>query len=395
VRASRTIDVHMRRFLIAIFFVALVAGCGGGGGGGGVGGSVPPTAVPTAGAGSPTPVPSAPTPSPSGKPTATPRSTPTPGGTPTPKPTATPVGATPSPTPVPTAAPTPVPTATPTPVPTATPTPVPTPTPTPVPTPTPTPVPTPTPTSAPGVPGDSGRTLSTQFETTDSNGVTHAAVVNGTYGSAYTNNSSCPNGGYCGDYTNGGNGPTGNMVAGVDCQPSMSNNYHVHVFVGIYVNGTEIALPPATGMAHPTLDSNFDDMTTSGFFPCVYYTHTHDSTGVVHIESDNGGIVESVPNDTHFTLGQYFQVWGINVNCPGGTPGCVGQFGPYTGPIQVLTSGQTFRGGGSSLNIPENSLQQYMGDPNQITLWSHEVIWILIGPNYPSTLPSIHFDEQY
>src|SRR5262249_37785032 len=138
-------------------------------------------------------------------------------------------------------------------------------------------------------------------------------------------------------------------------------------------------------------------MTTSGFYPCVYYTHTHDSTGVVHIESDNGGLMETVPNDTHFSLGQYFQVWGINVNFPRGMPGCVGQFGPYSGPLQILTSGQVYRGGGAvdGSTTQENTLQQYYGDPNQIPLWSHEVIWFLIGPNYPSKLPSVHFDEQY
>lgn len=226
--------------------------------------------------------------------------------------------------------------------------------------------------------------------------MTHPAVVNGTYGAAYTSNSSCPNGGYCGDYSNGGNGPTGDTNDGVSCQPYMSNNYHIHVFVGIYYNGQEIALPTATGMAHPTLDSNYDDMTTSGFYPCVYFTHTHDSTGVVHIESDNGGVAETVPNDSKYTLGQYFAVWGITVYCPTGS-GCVGQFGPYNGPMEIFTSGQQFRGDGTpgAPITAEQNLSPWYGDPNTIPLYSHEVIWLLIGPNFPSQLPGVSFDEQF
>jgi hypothetical protein len=95
----------------------------------------------------PTPAPTAtPSPAPTATPTAAPTATPKPTATPTPTPAPT---ATPTPTPAPTATPTPVPTATPTPVPTATPTPAPTATPTPAPTATPTPVPTATPTPSP------------------------------------------------------------------------------------------------------------------------------------------------------------------------------------------------------------------------------------------------------
>lgn len=222
--------------------------------------------------------------------------------------------------------------------------------------------------------------------------MTHGAVVNGAFGAAYTSNNTCPNGGFCGDYAGGGNGPLGSSLDNVSCQNYMSNNYHIHVFVGIYYNGQEMALPTATGMANPRLDSNYDDMTTSGFYPCVYDTHTHDMTGVVHIESNNGGIAETVPNDSKFTLGQYFAVWGINVYCPMGT-GCVGQFGSYSGPMEIFTTGQQYRG--DVAVTPEQDLTPWYGDPGTIPLYSHEVIWILIGPNYPTTLPGISFDEQF
>ncbi len=233
-------------------------------------------------------------------------------------------------------------------------------------------------------PGDTGTSLSTDYEYTDSNGTLHAAVTNGTPTNAFN-----PPNGY-GDTPSGGHGPD---VANVPCQGMMSDNYHIHVFIGIYYQGQELALPTATGIVEPIIDSVGDDMKGT---KCFYFTHTHDSTGVLHIESDNGGIVENPPNDSHFNLGQYFQVWGITVSCPGGVPGCAGQFGPYSGPMEIFTSGATYRGGGSNNSTTaENTLQPYYGDPNQIPLWSHEVIWFLIGPPYPSKLPSVHFDEQY
>jgi len=38
---------------------------------------------------------------------------------------------------------------------------------------------------------------------------------------------------------------------------------------------------------------------------CIYWMHTHDDTGVIHIES---------PDDRTFTLGQFFQIWGETFN---------------------------------------------------------------------------------
>lgn len=243
------------------------------------------------------------------------------------------------------------------------------------------------------VPGWNGRNLSTQYEADG-----EPAVVNGTPGQGYQQ--SCgPNvtTTYCGNYANGGQGPNGSSDDGVACGTTMSNNYHIHVFVGLYVNGTEVALPPAAGAVRPQLDANGDFVGNgTDFYPCLYETHTHDSTGVVHVESVNGGVVETVPNDSKFILGQFFTVWGATLSW-GGIEGSLGQVGPYSGPMEVFTSGAQYRGDGTpgAPVTAESTLQTYAGDPNQIPLWSHEVIWFLIGPNYPSQLPGISFDEQF
>ncbi len=356
----------MRRILIVAACIALVAGCGGGGGGG----STPPTTV-TAAPGSPTPPAS--TPSPTTKPTATPTGKPSTSPSPTTRPTG-------SPTALPTNSPTVAP-------PTPPPTPTATPTPTAKPTPTATPTASPTPTSI--TPGWSGNNLSTEYEYTNSKtGVTHAAVINGQVTTAFN-----PPSQY-GDTPSGGHGPIGNVVDNVPCEVEMSNNYHIHVFIGIYYNGQEIALPTGTGVVEPVIDSYGDDNYGT---QCFYFTHTHDSTGVVHVESDNGGVVEPTPTDSKFVLGQYLQVWGITATCPTGVPGCMGQFGPFNGPIEVFTSGQVYRGSHTPgwPVTKEQDLTPWYGDPNSIPLYSHEVIWFLIGPNYPSTLPGVKFAEEF
>jgi hypothetical protein len=339
----------MRRLLILLLIFGLAAGCGGGGGGS-----------------SPLPVVSAAPSAPAGSPSAP---APTPSATPTLKPTATPI---PSPTPI---GATPSPTRPPTPVPTATA--VPTATPVPTPTATPTLPPTPAPTPTPGIttPGWNGQTLLTDPEYTDSNGVHHNPVVNGLDGQFNPP---------VGDTPSGGHGPSGNTIDQAGCEPSMSDDYHIHVFIGLYVNGTEYALPRGLGVANPEGNGPSVNYATM----CFYYTHTHDSTGILHIEDPNLGVVDSPPVDSKYALKTFFDVWGISVNNA--------QFGQFAGPVEVFTSGQQYRGNdGPSFVVPESALQPWYGDPNTIPLYSHEVIWFLVGPSYPSQLPSVHFYEQY
>lgn len=180
----------------------------------------------------------------------------------------------------------------------------------------------------------------------------------------------------------------------IDCTSQMSNNYHVHVFVGIYYNGDWMILPETIGIVGasnppPPYEAYTND--------CFYYLHTHDETGVVHVEDPNTAGTPIV--DAYRKLGDLFSVWGITVN---GT-----QFGPLTGLVTVYTSGQVFRGGSncsgnippagyaqSSPVTPESDLTLWTGDPNQIPLYSHEVIWFYIGSGNPTALPNVSFAEE-
>jgi hypothetical protein len=87
--------------------------------------------------------------------------------------------------------------------------------------------------------------------------------------------------------TNWPNGSgTGATIDGVPCLTS--EKYHVHMVVSIYRNGTRLALPAGLGLTG-----------------CAYELHTHDSSGIVHLEAES---------QRTFTLGQFFSVWGQSVS---------------------------------------------------------------------------------
>ena len=181
-----------------------------------------------------------------------------------------------------------------------------------------------------------------------------------------------------GDTASGG---SGSPVDGITCDPTMSDNYHIHVYVGIIVGGTHYALPLALGMVNPGHPvSGFVNSAT-----CFYHIHTHDSSGIVHVEDPNpsGAPITA----TIFTLKNVLDVWGITVD-----RSHVGQF---SGPVLVMTSGQQYRGAQNNGVVPSSTYTFYGGDPNAIPLYSHEVIWLMVGPTYPNSLDGIGFYTQY
>ncbi len=90
-------------------------------------------------------------------------------------------------------------------------------------------------------------------------------------------------------WTNGNtsSGGDGGPVDGIECLANMPEDYHVHSYVGIYLNGELLAVPQSVGMVSSPR--------------CYYAIHTHDHSGQVHVESSAPGT---------FTLGQMFNIWG-------------------------------------------------------------------------------------
>jgi len=183
-----------------------------------------------------------------------------------------------------------------------------------------------------------------------------------------------------GDTSSGGT--TGAPVDGdIDCDPTMSNNYHIHIYLGIYYEGEQVALPIAVGMVDPGQASD-------GFIDtaqCFYYIHTHDQSGIVHIEyTDPSGTPITQPV---FDLKNVLDVWGITTGPD--------SFGPFSGPVEVFTSGQVYRGDQNDGVVSETNLTYWGNNANSIPLYSHEIIDILIGPTYPQSLPNVAFYLEY
>jgi hypothetical protein len=75
------------------------------------------------------------------------------------------------------------------------------------------------------------------------------------------------------------------VIDGIRCQPEhLESHYHAHL--ALLKNGKNVKVPALIGI----------DLQHQ----CLYWLHTHDPTGIVHIES---------PDTRTYTLGAFFDVW--------------------------------------------------------------------------------------
>jgi hypothetical protein len=66
--------------------------------------------------------------------------------------------------------------------------------------------------------------------------------------------------------------------------------FHIHTHVDIFFNGKHVSIPPQIGIIPGK---------------CIYWMHTHDGSGIIHIES---------PINRDFTLGQFFDLWKMKLS---------------------------------------------------------------------------------
>lgn len=202
-----------------------------------------------------------------------------------------------------------------------------------------------------------------------------------------------------------GGGGQGQTVDGIPTAQSMSDQYHVHMFLGLYVNGQEIAIPDAIGMVNPYGDFQPPDPCTNGvpnqecYADAFYYMHTHDASGEVHMEAPTStpcgvqnGVWVGPCNWSMFTLGDLFDIWGISIS--------PNNFGPFQGPVQIWTSPLKYEAcpETGACYTGSNVYSQYAWDGNQsslqqLNLYSHTVVWILVGSGNPTgaSLPNIQW----
>ena len=118
-------------------------------------------------------------------------------------------------------------------------------------------------------------------------------------------------------------------VDNISCSVTEQLTYHIHAHLSLYVNG--VPVPVAQGIGLATDQS------------CLYWLHTHDNSGIVHIES---------PQQASYTLGTFIHLWGE-------------QFPQLQYPNQLsLTNGWVVYVNG----------QVYKGDFHNITFTPHELI---------------------
>ena len=131
-------------------------------------------------------------------------------------------------------------------------------------------------------------------------------------------------------------GPTdnGDPANGIKCETSEQLAYHIHAHLAVYVNGAPRQIPADIGI--------FDNT-------CIYWLHTHDTSGIIHIES---------PDERVYKLGDLFAIWR--------QPLSADQVGPAKGKVTAWVDGKP-----------------YTGDPADIELELHTVIQLDVGSDQP------------
>lgn len=80
------------------------------------------------------------------------------------------------------------------------------------------------------------------------------------------------------------------VVDGIQCNVNEQFLFHIHTHIDIFVNGKRIYIPHQIGIIPGK---------------CIYWMHTHDESGVIHIES---------PIKRDFTVGQFFDLWKMKLS---------------------------------------------------------------------------------
>ncbi len=139
----------------------------------------------------------------------------------------------------------------------------------------------------------------------------------------------------------------GQPVANIKCDQGEQTAVHYHAHLAILYHGTPVPIPALVGIPNQG--------------QCLYWLHTHDTTGVIHVEAPSSASKRT------FTLGEFFQVWRQPLNSK---------------RVASLDVGK-----GEQLKIWVDG-KPYRGDPNQVALKSHAQIVLQIGPDFQDPPPT-------
>lgn len=133
--------------------------------------------------------------------------------------------------------------------------------------------------------------------------------------------------------------------------------FHIHAHLAVFVNGRRRTIPYGIGVVPPLRLKATADGPFVADGAAFYWLHTHDTSGVIHVES---------PVLRSYTLGEFFDIWSEPL---GKT-----QVGPDRGRVTALVDGTPFG-----------------GDPRDIRLDRHTVLQLDVGavvPFQPYSFPA-------
>jgi len=134
---------------------------------------------------------------------------------------------------------------------------------------------------------------------------------------------------------------SGAPVAGITCDNGMATTgefLHIHSHLSLIVHGRQMQIPAKIGIV-PTASGG-----------CLYWLHTHDASGIIHVESPH----VTAPGGGPYTLGMFFSIWGQALSRE--------RLGPYIGAVKAFVNGSPYR-----------------GDPSVIPLSAHQQITLEVG----------------
>ncbi|HET6275897.1 MAG TPA: hypothetical protein VFE16_08225 [Candidatus Cybelea sp.] len=133
-------------------------------------------------------------------------------------------------------------------------------------------------------------------------------------------------------------------IDGIRCDRTEGAVEHVHVNLQLYDRGRAVTVPANIGIPQGS--------------DCLYWLHTHAADGIIHIES---------PVKRPFDLGEFFDIWGPDLNwTKAGSISAV-----HGGRLAIWVDGKAWHG----------------KDPRAIALHDHETIVIQRGPPFAKTAP--------
>ena len=143
---------------------------------------------------------------------------------------------------------------------------------------------------------------------------------------------------------------------------------HIHAHLDVFVNGAPVRVPAGLGIAisvpgvkhgtSPDGSPSYGGITLCARV-CIAALHTHDDTGVLHIESQK---------ERTYRLGEVFTEWNVRMDGK-----CVGGYCRPDASVLVFANGERFTGNPADLELKDN-----------------EEIAVVIG-SPPKEIPSKYF----